>query len=121
MNFPSVDKDGDVLRFEELVSRAIELLPEDVTVVSGHNNNCSWYDLHNYRDMIKQTTKIVRDGLAAGKTIEQLQAEKALTGFESYARSYVSPEDWIESLADALGVRPVERVRIQREVMATSA
>ena len=102
LNFPSVDSDGDVLKFDELVDRAIEVLPEDVTIVSGHNNNCGWHDLHNYRDMVKQTTKIVRDGLAKGKTVEQMQEEKVFAGFESYAQSYVSPEGWIEYLADGI-------------------
>jgi cyclase len=111
LNFPSVDSDGDVLRFEELVSKAIELLPEDITIVSGHNNNCSWYDLHNYRDMIKQTTAIVRDGLAAGKTVEQMQEEKVFSGFESYAQSYVSAETWIQYLASGIN-REVEKKSI---------
>jgi glyoxylase-like metal-dependent hydrolase (beta-lactamase superfamily II) len=39
-NFPSVDSDGDALKFAELVARAIELLPEDVVIVSGHITRC---------------------------------------------------------------------------------
>ena len=99
LNFPSIDSDGDVMRFEELVSKAIELLPDDVTIVSGHNNNCTRADLYDYVDMIRETTVIVRNGLAAGKTVEQLQEEKVLARFEKYAQSYVSPETWIKYLA----------------------
>lgn len=102
LNFPSVDSDGDVLKFEELVSRAIELLPEDVTIVSGHNNNCTRADLFDYRDMLRQTTAIVRDGLAAGRTVAEMQEEKVMSGFEKYAASYVSPEEWIEYLAEGI-------------------
>ncbi|UCC81189.1 MAG: MBL fold metallo-hydrolase [Candidatus Zixiibacteriota bacterium] len=99
LNFPSVDSDGDVLKFEETVSKAIDLLPDDVIIVSGHNNNCTRADLFDYVDMLHQTTAIVREGLAAGKTVEQMQEEKVLAGFEKYAQSYVSPEGWIEYLA----------------------
>ncbi|MCP4633709.1 MAG: MBL fold metallo-hydrolase [candidate division Zixibacteria bacterium] len=102
LNFPSVDSDGDVLKFEEIVSKAIELLPEHVTIVSGHNDNCSRNNLFDYRDMIHQTTAIVREGLAAGKTVAELQEEKVLSGYEQYAGSYVSPEEWIEYLASGI-------------------
>lgn len=102
MNFPSVDSDGDVLKFGEIVSRAIELLPDDVTIVSGHNNNCTRADLYDYVDMIRKTTAIVREGLKAGKTVEQMQEEKVLAGFEKYNQSYVSPEGWISYLAGGI-------------------
>jgi glyoxylase-like metal-dependent hydrolase (beta-lactamase superfamily II) len=71
-NFPSVDADGDVLRFEELVSKAIELLPPDVVIVSGHNRNGTIEDLRAYREMLAATAGIVRDSLAAGKDTDLL-------------------------------------------------
>jgi glyoxylase-like metal-dependent hydrolase (beta-lactamase superfamily II) len=100
-NFPSVDSDGDALKFAELVERAIELLPEDVVIVSGHNQNGSYADLIAYHEMLVATTEVVRRGLDAGKDTETLQAEKALDDWESYAGSYVSVDRWIEYLVDA--------------------
>ncbi len=101
-NFPSVDADGDVLRFEELVARAIELLPPDVVIVSGHNRNGTIEDLRAYREMLAATTHIVRDGLAAGKSADTLKAEKALEAWSGYAGSYVSADEWIDSLVAGL-------------------
>ncbi len=102
LNFPSVDRDGDVLQFAPVIARAIELLPEDVTIVSGHNNNCTWQDLHAYHDMIVKTTALVREGLAEGKDVAALQEEKIIEPWTAYAGSYVSPEEWIQQLADGL-------------------
>jgi len=99
LDFPSVDADGDVLKFEEMVTKAIDLLPDDVIIVSGHNNNCTRADLYDYVEMIRKTTAIVREGLEAGKTVEQMQEEKVLAGFEKYNHSYVSPKGWINYLA----------------------
>jgi len=101
-NFPSVDSDGDALRFAEVVNRAIQLLPDDVTIVSGHNDVGTWSDLHAYRDMLENTTQIVKAGLAAGKDAAQLQAENVLEPWQHYAGSYVSTDRWIQYLADAL-------------------
>jgi glyoxylase-like metal-dependent hydrolase (beta-lactamase superfamily II) len=101
-NFPSVDSDGDVLRFAELVEKAIELLPEDVLIVSGHNAVGKWKDLHRYRDMLLRTTATVRQGLSDGKDVETLQKEGVLDEWKEYARSYVSLDEWIEYLAEGL-------------------
>jgi len=101
-NFPSVDSDGDVLKFEELVARAIEILPEDVVIVSGHNRTGTWQDLKAYHEMLVATTEIVRSGLAAGKDAAMLQEEGALDEWQRYAGSYVSLDGWIETLAAGL-------------------
>ena len=102
MNFPSIDSDGNALRFEEVITRAIGLLPEDVTIVSGHNGLATWQDLHTYRDMIHETAAIVRAGLDAGKDMATMQAEKVLAAYEAFNKSYVSPEGWIRYLATAI-------------------
>jgi glyoxylase-like metal-dependent hydrolase (beta-lactamase superfamily II) len=108
-NFPSVDSDGDVLRFPELVGRAIALLPEDVVIVSGHNDTGTWHDLHSYREMLLATTAAVRDGMAAGKDLATLQAENVLEEWDPYAGSYVSTDAWTEYLYDALNGRPEQK------------
>lgn len=101
-NFPSVDTAGDPLMFSPLVKKAIEMLPEDVTIVSGHNRTGSIEDLLAYRDMLVATEKTVRDGLAAGKDAETLKKEKALESWSTYAESYVSVDEWTDTLATAL-------------------
>jgi len=101
-NFPSVDSDGDVFMFSELVRRAIEILPEDVVIVSGHNQNGSWEQLQAYVDMLDETGRIVREGLAAGRDVEQLQQDNVLEPWTAYAGSYVSLDRWIAILADGL-------------------
>jgi cyclase len=101
-NFPSVDTAGDPLMFSPLVKMAIEMLPEDVTIVSGHNRTGSIDDLRAYRRMLVETEKVVRDGLAAGKDLETLTKEKALDAWSAYAGSYVSVAEWTDTLVSAL-------------------
>lgn len=101
-NFPSVHSDGDVLKFEELVARAIEILPEDVVIVSGHNRTGTLQDLKAYHEMLVATTEIVRSGLAAGKDAAMLHEEGAWDEWQRYAGSYVSLDGWIETLAAGL-------------------
>jgi tetratricopeptide (TPR) repeat protein len=73
-----------------------------VVIVSGHNRNGTIEDLRAYREMLAATTAIVREGLAAGKDAGTLKAEKVLDAWSSYAGSYVSTDEWIDTLAAGL-------------------
>ena len=110
-NFPSVDGDGDVLKFEALTRKLMELLPRDVRLVSGHHGKVTGYDfvgnwdqLPDYADMMKETVAIVQRQLEAGKTQEQMVAAGVFDDYEQYAGSYVSTDGWINYVVDALTV-----------------
>jgi len=101
-NLPSADGDGDVLAFAPLIGRAIDELPEDVVIVSGHNDNGTWADLQPYHDMLVGTVNAVRAGMAEGMNLEQLREAKVIDQWEAYAGSYVSTDGWIEYIVDAI-------------------
>lgn len=101
-NLPSADGDGDVLAFAPLIARAMEELPEDVVIVSGHNDNGTWADLQPYHDMLVGTVGAVRAGMANGLSLEELREAKVLDPWEAYAGSYVSTDQWIEYIVDAI-------------------
>ncbi len=110
-NFPSIDKDGDLFQFEPQVRRLMQLLPQDVRLVSGHNGRGngfeflgSWDQLAPYAEMMKTTVEIVRQELAEGRTLEEMQNAGVLNGFKQYAGSYVGTDDWLLYLVDALTV-----------------
>jgi glyoxylase-like metal-dependent hydrolase (beta-lactamase superfamily II) len=113
-NFPSIDADGDALRFPELVDRAIALLPHDVRIISGHSplgehRTGTWSDLQPYRDMMARCIEIVRNGLAQGRDVAALQRDSVLRQYGSYARSYVDENSWIAMLAARLQHEPDRR------------
>ena len=115
-NFPSVDGDGDVLKFEPVVRKLMTLLPHDVRLVSGHHGQAtgfdftgSWDQLPAYAEMMESTVEIVRQGLAAGKTTEEMQTAGVLDDYLEYAGSYVGTDDWIYYIVDALTVPREDR------------
>jgi glyoxylase-like metal-dependent hydrolase (beta-lactamase superfamily II) len=101
-NLPSVDGDGDVFAFAPLIARAVNELPEDVVIVSGHNDNGTWADLQPYHDMLVGTVNAVRAGMADGMSLEELREAKVLDEWAAYAGSYVSTDGWIGYIVDAI-------------------
>ncbi len=108
-NLPSADGDGDVLAFAPLIGRAMDEIPEDVVIVSGHNDNGSWQALEPYREMLIGTEAAVRSGLEEGLDTEQLKQAKVLEPWEAYAGSYVSTDQWIEYMVDAIESEGTEK------------
>jgi glyoxylase-like metal-dependent hydrolase (beta-lactamase superfamily II) len=111
-NFPSVDDDGSPLKFAEMVSRAMEMLPDDVSIISGHNEIGSFNQLRPYHDMLVATEKVVRNGVDEGKNLATLQEENVLAQWESYAGSYVSTAEWTEYLFESIKVGKDPRKKV---------
>ncbi len=102
-HFPSVDgATGDILKYPETVERLLSILPDDVTIVPGHGEDCTKADAENFHRMLVRSEQIVRDGLAAGKDLAVLVEEDALKEFESFDGSYTSRNQWIENLIDGI-------------------
>lgn len=111
-NFPSVDSDGDPLMFKELVGRALDLLPSDVVIVSGHNGTGTVDDLRKYHEMLVATEAAVRRGSESGMSAAALKEGHVLDAWAAYAGSYVSVDEWIDSLVTAMQPQQEDRLSV---------
>ena len=125
-NFPSVDGDGDVLQFEPMTRKLMELLPRNTRLVSGHHGQATGYDfvgdwkqLPLYADMVKDTIEITQRELAMGRSLADMQEAGIFEAYEQYAGSYVSTSDWVEYVVDALTVPRETRKDICKPVYKT--
>jgi glyoxylase-like metal-dependent hydrolase (beta-lactamase superfamily II) len=99
--FPSVDgASGDFSLFPEVYGKAIEILPADVTLVSGHGRDFTVEDLKAYLGVITTTTDVVKRGLAEGKDVARLQKEKVLGEWDSYGKGFITADTWIRMVAN---------------------
>jgi glyoxylase-like metal-dependent hydrolase (beta-lactamase superfamily II) len=115
-HFPSVDEvTGDVLMYPAVVHELIDLLPEDVTVIPAHGADGTVDDLRALHEMLVQTTRLVREGLAEGKDVASLQQEHVLMDWMSFEGSYVDANQWIQYLAD--GFQRIDRKQALYEPM----
>ena len=103
-HFPSVDNTtGDVLKYPEIVSRLIDRLPDDVTIVPGHGEDGNMDDYRKFYNMLQETFAAVRAEYDKGKDLATLQSEDVLKDYESFECSYVDRNKWVKYLTEGFG------------------
>ncbi len=105
--FPFVDTDngGSVRGMIANVDHVLDLLPDDAKVIPGHGPLSDKNGLRAFAAVLKATSAAVEQGLAAGKSLEQLKAEKALAPWESWGTGFIKTDDWMKTLYDELTAR----------------
>ena len=103
MTFPSVDGyTGNLLKYPEVIDRILTLIPNDVTIVSGHGRETNVEELKYFRDMILNTSKIIKEEMRKGKDVTEMQKEDILKDWASYDGGVAGDRNrWIASLVVA--------------------
>ena len=75
--FPFVDLEsgGTVEGLIRNIGEIITKIPAGAKLIPGHGPISTIDDLKNYHRMLQQTTEIVRQKIAAGKTLDQIKSE----------------------------------------------
>lgn len=102
VKFPSVDSEGDALRYPEISRKVLDWLPPDVRLVPGHGEDATVAQGREFVEMLEQTTALVRAELARGQDLEAMRKQDLLARWASCEVSYVKRDDWLVSLVEAL-------------------
>ncbi|MBI1940939.1 MAG: MBL fold metallo-hydrolase [Acidobacteria bacterium] len=102
--FPFVDLDsgGDVEGLQKNIAEVIRQLPADVTLIPGHGPISKLDDLKAYHRMLAETTDLVRQRVAAGKSFDQIKQEGLPEQWNSWGGGFISTERWIETIHRSL-------------------
>ncbi len=102
--FPFVDiaAGGSVRGMAKALDQALARLPADVKVIPGHGPLSTPADVRAYVKMLRDTTAAVEKALKAGKTVEQMKAEKVLAPWQKYSGDFVTADLFIETLYNDL-------------------
>ena len=102
--FPFVDLEsgGDVEGLTGNIEKVLAELPADAILIPGHGPVSGLDDLRAYHRMLKETTEIVRQRLAAGKSLEEIKAEGLPEEWASWSWRFISTEFWLETLYNSL-------------------
>jgi cyclase len=102
--FPFVDlgSGGSVQGLIDNVTKALTMISADTKVIPGHGPLGTRADLERFRDMLVETTNIVRQRLQAGETLEKMQAEGLPEKFKPWGAGFVDAKRWIQVVRDSL-------------------
>lgn len=92
--FPLIDIEngGDVGGLIENIEKVVATIPDDAKVIPGHGPLSDKAGLRRYLTMLKDTLAAVQSGVDAGKTLEQLKAEKVLAPWEELGKGFVKAD-----------------------------
>ena len=96
--FPFVDLDsgGNVEGLTKNIAEIIEKIPAAAKLIPGHGPLSTIDDLKTYHSMLIKTTDIVRQKIAAGKTLEQIKTESLPDEWKSWGTGFIKTDMWLE-------------------------
>ncbi|HKB15272.1 MAG TPA: MBL fold metallo-hydrolase, partial [Planctomycetota bacterium] len=71
-------------------------IPADAKLIPGHGPVSTLEDLKAYHAMLVETTGLVRERIAAGKTLDQAKAEGLPEKWKDWGSGFISTDRWIE-------------------------
>ena len=103
-SFPFVDlgSGGSVQGMAENVAKVIAAVPADVKIIPGHGPLSTLDDLKTFHEMLVKTTDVVRQRIAAGKTMEQVQAEGLPDDWASWGKGFIDTKTWLGLVYESL-------------------
>ena len=103
--FIDVDSGGSVEGMISAMEKTIPLLPPDVKVIPGHGGVSTLDDVREYVKMLKATSEVVKNGIAASKSADQMKKEKALDAWQKWSGPFINADGWIDTLYNSLTAR----------------
>ncbi len=102
--FPFVDLEsgGSVEGLVRNIGEIIAKIPAGAKLIPGHGPISTLDDLKSYHRMLQQTTEIVRQKIAAGKTLDQIKSEGLPDEWKPWGQGFVKTDLWVETIYKSL-------------------
>ena len=88
------DLDGLMANWKTIIASA----PADVKIIPGHGRLATLDDLKAALATVEESAALVRQGMAEGKTLEQLKAAGLPEKFKSWGSGFINTHRWIETI-----------------------
>jgi cyclase len=102
--FPFVDLEsgGSVEGLTKNIGEIIGKIPEGAKLIPGHGPLSTIDDLKSYHRMLLETTSIVRQKIAAGKTLDQIKSEGLADEWKPWGTGFIKTDVWLETVYKSL-------------------
>ena len=102
--FPFVDLEsgGSVEGLVKNIGELVNKIPADAKLIPGHGPLSTLDDLKSYYRMLQQTTEIVRQKIAGGKTLDQIKSEGLPEEWKPWGEGFIKTDRWVETIYKSL-------------------
>ncbi len=106
--FPFIDlkSGGSVAGYIKTVAAVLAKIPADAKIIPGHGKLGTVEDLKNFHAMLLETTSLVKQGIAAGKSLADLKTAGLPEKFQSYGTGFIKTDRWIETIFNDTAKQP---------------
>ncbi len=98
--FPYVDlgSGGSIDGYLAAVNAVVETVDAETQIIPGHGALATQADLIRYRDMMRETVKIVREAKAAGQNIGDILRSGAMEPWAAWGQGWITTERWVQTI-----------------------
>lgn len=98
--WPFVDfsSGGDLDGYIATQQAVLAKVSADAKIIPGHGALSTVQGLRDYNAMVVESVALVRKGMAAGKTLEQLKADGLPEKWAAYGKGWINAHRWIETI-----------------------
>ena len=102
--FPFIDlsSGGSVRGVIDAVTRVLNHVPSDASVIPGHGQLSTVADLREYLEMLNESVAFVEAGIEAGKSLDDLKAEGVPERWAGWSWQFIDEDRWIEIVHGSL-------------------
>lgn len=104
--FPLIDLGGggDAEGFERNLASVLQWIPRDTKIIPGHGPVVGIEELEGFHQMLLETIGTVREGMKAGKSLDQIRVEGLPEKWKSWGtgRCIVTADGWIGRIYQSL-------------------
>jgi glyoxylase-like metal-dependent hydrolase (beta-lactamase superfamily II) len=96
--FPFVDlgSGGNLAGLLRDIEGALQLIPADAKVIPGHGALGTRADLEQFRDMILETTALVKKALSEGKSLADVKTAGLPEKYKDWGAGFINAGRWLE-------------------------
>lgn len=98
--FPFVDLEsgGTVQGLIDNIAKVLAEIPANARIIPGHGALSTVEDLKAYHRMLVETTDVVRKAMAAGKSLQEIQAAGFPETWKDWGSGFINTEAWIATI-----------------------
>lgn len=100
MSFPFVDASsgGNVRGVVAAADKVLAIADDQTKIIPGHGPVATKADLQQYRNMVAEIVAKVETGIKAGKTLEQIKAERPADGYGVNPTGFITADKFVETV-----------------------